>query len=477
MSVLGERAVVLGASMSGLLAARVLSDFYRTVTVVERDVLSDEPESRRGVPQGRHGHVLLARGAQTVGELFPGILDELVADGAPVWDDAEYCRLYLSFGGHLMPRSGKAAVDDPKANALYQPSRPLLECHVRRRLQAIENVTIVDGQDVAGLTSTADRKRVTGVRVVDRGGGSEQELTADLVVDAMGRAAHTPAFLEGLGYGRPAEDHVVVHTTYVSQLLRIPPGTLKEMLTLVGAAPGRPTGMLLFGYENDTWMFTVFGMVGHQPPRDLAGMLSFAQDFAPAHVLAAVQAGEPVAPVVQHRLPSSQWRRYDKMRRFPEGLLVTGDAMCSFNPVYGQGMSVAAMDALALQESLRRGVTGLSRRYFRAAAKSIGVAWGLAAGPDLAFPEVEGRRTPAMRLTNRFADWVLTACETDPVVHAQFTRVTGLVEPPSHLFDPSFIYRVATVNRRRRQRGSQPQPAGVARIADGHTPLPETLSE
>ena len=128
---------------------------------------------------------------------------------------------------------------------MYMPSRPFLECHVRRRLQAIENVTILGGQDVAELTSTADRKRVTGVRVIDRDGGAEQELTADLVVDAMGRAAHTPAFLESLGYGRPVEDHIVMHTTYVSQLLRIPPGTLKEMLALISAAPGRPTGMFL----------------------------------------------------------------------------------------------------------------------------------------------------------------------------------------------------------------------------------------
>lgn len=463
--------------MSGLLAARVLADFYRTVTVVERDLLPDEPANRRGVPQGRHVHALLARGAQTLGEFFPGILDELVADGAPVWDDGELSRLYVSFGGHLMLRSGKAAVEDYKANAMYQPSRPLLECHVRRRLQTIENVTIVDGHDVAGLTSTADHKRVTGVRMIDRDGGSEQELTADLVVDAMGRAAHTPAFLDGLGYGRPVEDHIVTHTTYVSQMLRIPPSTLKEMMILISAAPGRPTGTFLFGYENDTWIFTVFGMVGHEPPRDLAGMLSFAQDSAPAHLLAAVQAGEPLAPVMQHRLPSSQWRRYDKMKRFPEGLLVTGDAMCSFNPVYGQGMSVAAMDAVALRDSLRRGVTDLPRRYFRAAAKSIGVAWGLAAGSDLAFPEVEGRRTPAMRLTNRFANWVLTASETDAVVHAQFFKVTGLVDPPARLFDPRFIFRVATVNRRRRQRGSQPHPAGVAGIADGPTPLPERLSE
>jgi 2-polyprenyl-6-methoxyphenol hydroxylase-like FAD-dependent oxidoreductase len=477
MPQLGDRAIVLGASMSGLLAARVLADFYRTVTVVERDVLSDEVASRRGVPQGRHPHALLARGAQTLGEFFPGIFDELVGKGAPVWDDGEYSRLYISFGGHLMPRSGKVAVDDPKAIAMYQPSRPLLEGHVQRRLRALENVNILDGHDVAELTSTADRKRVTGVQVVERDGSAKKELTADLVVDAMGRAAHTPALLESLGYGRPVEDHIRMHTTYVSQLLRIPPGTLEEMLVLISPAPGRPTGMFLVRNENDTWIFTVFGMVGHEPPRDLAGMLSFAQEYAPAHLLAAVRTGEPLAPVVQHRLPSSQWRRYDKMRRFPDGLLVTGDAMCSFNPIYGQGMSVAAMDALALRESLRRGVNGLPRRYFRAAAKSIGVAWGLGAGSDLAFPEVEGRRTASMRLTNRYANWVLSACETDAVVHAQFFQVTGLVDPPARLFNPPFVYRVATVNRLRRQRDSQPQPAVAAGLADGLGPLPESLSD
>ncbi|BBY84181.1 FAD-dependent monooxygenase [Mycolicibacterium pulveris] len=468
MAVLGERAVVLGASMSGLLAARVLADCYRSVMVVERDVLPDKPANRRGVPQGRHVHALLARGAKTLDELFPGILDELVADGAPVWDDAEYSRLYVSLNGHVMPRSGKAVID-PKADAMYQASRPLLECHVRRRLRAIDNVTIVDGYDVAELTATPDHKRVTGVRVVQRDNGVEKELTADLVVDAMGRAAHTPALLESLGYGRPAEDHIVTHTTYVSQMLRIPPGTVKEMMMLIGAAPGRPSGAFLLGYENNAWIFTVFGMAGHQPPRDLAGMVAFARDYTPAHLLAAVQAGEPIAPVVQHRLPSSQWRRYDKMRRFPDGLVVTGDAMCSFNPVYGQGMSVAAMDALALRDALRRGTVGLPRRYFRAAAKSIGVAWRLAAGSDLAFPEVEGRRTRAMRLANRFSEWVLTACENDPVIHARFFAVVGLVEPPSRLFDPSFLYRVAAVNQRHR-RAPQPESAVVAGVVDGVTP-------
>ncbi len=461
MPVLGEHAVVLGASMGGLLAARVLADFFGTVTVFERDELSDDPVNRRGVPQGRHVHALLPRGAQVLDELFPGLLNELVAAGAPVWDDGDLSKAYLCYNGHRVLPSGVVAGDYTEM-ALYMPSRPLLECHVRRRLQGIGNVMIRGGHEVTELTSTADRSRITGVRVVNRTGGAPQELTADLVVDAMGRSAHTPALLEGLGYGRPAEDHITMHTTYVSQPMRIPRGTLTEMLALVSPAPGRPTGMFLVGYEHDTWIFTVFGLAGHEPPRDLAGMLSFAEGYGPAHLLAAVRTGEPLGPVVQHRMPSSQWRRYDKMRRLPDGLLACGDAICSFNPIYGQGMSVAALDAVALRDCLRRGVTDLPRRYFRATAKAIGVAWRTGATSDLAFPEVQGRRTPSMRVTNRLVELVLTASESDSVIGTQFFRVTGLLDPPTRLLRPSFLYRVATVNRLGTQRDSSSAQAGVA---------------
>jgi 2-polyprenyl-6-methoxyphenol hydroxylase-like FAD-dependent oxidoreductase len=468
MPVLGERAVVLGASMGGLLAARVLADFFRTVTVFERDELSDDPVNRRGVPQGRHVHALLPRGAHILDELFPGLLNELVAAGAPAWEDGDLSKGYFSYNGHHVLRSGVIAADY-REMALYMPSRPLLECHVRRRLQGIGNVTIHGGHDVIELTSTWDCSRITGVRVADRAGGAQRESTADLVVDAMGRSAHTPALLESLGYGRPAEDHITMHTTYVSQPLRIPPGTLNEMLALVSPAPGRPTGMFLVGYERDTWIFTVFGMVGHEPPRDLAGMLAFAEDYAPAHLLAAVRTGEPLGPVVQHRMPSSQWRRYDKMRRLPDGLVACGDAICSFNPIYGQGMSVAALDALALRDCLRRGASDLPRRYFRATAKAIGVAWRTGAISDLAFPEVQGRRTPSMRVTNRLVERVLTASESDSVVGTQFFRVTGLLDPPTRLLRPSFLYRVAAVNRRGTQRRPQSGQTVVADRAGSRT--------
>jgi len=449
MTGLGEHAVVLGASMGGLLAARVLADFFETVTVVERDVLPDGSAVRRGVPQGRHVHVLLARGAQILDELFPGFLSELVADGAPVWDDGELSKLHLSFGGHDILRSGRVA-KEPTALAIHMPSRPFLEWHVRRRLQAMPNVTILSGREVAGVTSTPDRRRVTGVRVVDRD-GTEREWTADVVMDAMGRGAHTPALLERLGFGRPVEDHIVMHTNYVSQLLRIPHGTLTEMLVDIGPASDRPAGMFLSGYENDTWMFTVFGMAGHQPPGDLAGMLSFAQEYCPDHLIAALRAAEPVSEVVHHHMPSSQWRRYDKMTELPDGLLVCGDAICSVNPVYGQGMTMAALEAAALRGCLRDGGTDLPRRYFRASAKPIGVAWQMVASSDLAFPEVAGRRSRWMRIATRLVDWAMAASESDLVVAVRFFRVNSLIDSPIRLLHPGFVYRVAVANLRRRR--------------------------
>lgn len=222
------------------------------------------------------------------------------------------------------------------------------------------------------------------------------------------------------------------------------------MLALISPAPGRPTGMFLAGCEHDTWIFTVFGMTGMEPPLDLAGMLAFAQEFAPDHLLAAVRAGEPLGGPVRHRMPSSQWRRYDTLARYPDGLLVFGDALCSFNPIYGQGMTVAALEAVALRDCLRRGSAALPRRFFRAAAKPIGVAWQTGAASDLAFPEVQGRRTLAMRAANRLSDTLLAAAETDPEVMLRFLSVAGLVNHPLTLLHPALLARVAAARRRRR---------------------------
>lgn len=451
MAKLGEHAVVLGASISGLLAARVLADFYRTVTLVERDVLPTETAQRRGVPQGRHVHALWPRGSQILDELFPGILTELLDDGCIVWGDGDLSKYDLSFGGHRFIRSGSIR-DFQQCDAGYYASRPFLENHVRQRVRAIENITLMDGYDMVELTSSADRSRVTGASLTSRNGDGQRTLTADLVVDAMGRGSRTPTFLAGLGYGRPTEDEVVIRLTYSSQLLRIPPGMHKELLVLVGPIPGRPTAMALFAYEDNTWMLTAVGLMGQEPPADLAGMLGFIEDFTPPEVLSALRCAEPVGEVSRYRTPSSRWRRYDKMRRFPAGLLVFGDATCSFNPVYGQGMTVAALEAMALNRCLRQGVARLPERFFSAAAKPIGVAWQLAMGSDLSLPEVEGPRPLSVRLINRYIDRVQAAAETDTVVAGHFLKVAGFSEPPASLMHPAMMMRVAATNWRQKRR-------------------------
>jgi len=463
---IGEHAVVLGASMGGLLAARVLSDFYRTVTVVERDVMPTNTAQRRGVPQGRHVHALWPRGSQILDELFSGFLTELATDGGKVFDDGDSSKFWLSFGGHQFVRSGIFPRSQLMATS-YQ-SRPFLEDHVRRRVRAIPNVEVMDGHDVVELNCKGTPSRVTGVSISFGQSDEKYLLSADLVVDATGRGSRMPTFLESLGYDRPVEDEVVMRLAYTSQLLRIPPGMFNELAVLTGPVPGRPTGMGLFSHEGNTWLLTAIGLAGHQPPADLAGMLSFVEDFTPPEVLSALRRAEPLGEVARYRTPSSRWRRYDKMRRFPAGLLVFGDAICSFNPLYGQGMTVAALEAVALDRCLRRGPGNLAPRFFRAAAKSIGVAWQLAVGGDLALPEIEGHRPLSMRLANKYVDQVQTAAETNLAVASQFLKVAGFSAPPASLFVPSVVFRVAAVNwQRGRGRGSKPVPKSRPRAAQG----------
>src|SRR3984885_9235408 len=196
-----DSAVVLGASRGGLLAARVLAEFYRTVTVVERDVLPRDTVNRRGVPQGRHPHALLGRGVAILAELFPGFFDQLVTDGAVKWDDGDLSRFWSTFGGHLMVRS--ATVPDPTSLVDYHVSRPLLEFSVRKAVRAIPNVEFLEGHDVVGLTADTDANRITGARLARQGDDGETLLTADLIIDATGRGSRTPVFLEEFGYSGP----------------------------------------------------------------------------------------------------------------------------------------------------------------------------------------------------------------------------------------------------------------------------------
>jgi 2-polyprenyl-6-methoxyphenol hydroxylase-like FAD-dependent oxidoreductase len=433
----GDRVVVLGASMAGLLAARVLADAYAQVTVVDRDPLPDGSAQRRGVPQGHHLHALLARGQQALEELFPGLTAALVAQGVPSGDMLANARLYLS--GYRLRQAHTGLV-------LLCASRPVLEGHVRARVRALGNVAFVDSCDIMGLAATPDGRRVTGARLHRREGSSgsaEEVLGADLVVDATGRGSRTPVWLEALGYGRPAKDEVRIRLGYATRNYRLPRGALGgDLAALHGLTPQHPRGGALQVLDADRLMVTLGGVLGDHPPTDPDGFLAFARSLRFPDIYETIRDAEPLDDPVGIRFPASVRHRYERLTRFPDSLLVLGDAVSSFNPIYGQGITVAALEALALRRHLERGIQPQPRRFFADLARVVDVPWDIAAGGDLVFPGVPGRRALKVRLISAYLARLHAAAAHDATLASAFVRVIGMVAPPQSLLGPSVAVRV-----------------------------------
>ena len=448
-----EHAVVLGASMAGLLAARALADAYDRVTIVDRDDLEVDTERRRGTPHARHIHALLACGQQTLEELFPGLTAELEGRGAPVGDLLADARVV--FGGHRFARTTAAV-------PLVSVSRSLLENRVRARVRALAPVRFAPPSDVVGLQSSPDRRRITGVRLLRHADGSAEEtLDADLVVDATGRGSRTPKWLEALGYERPEEEELRIDVGYATRRYRLRAGALDDDVACVhGHTPSQPRGAALAKLEDDVHMLTLFGLLGDHPPRDVEGFMAFARSLAFPDLLDALADGEPIDDPVTYRFTADLRRRYERMHSFPDGFLVVGDALCSFNPIYGQGMTAAALQALALQRSLPIDPAG-TRRIVTALARAVDVPWQLATAADLAVPEVEGPRPLKLRVLNAYMARLQAAAARDAELARAFLRVTGLVDRPESLLRPSIAGRVLRAHARRRPPASAGSPHGL----------------
>lgn len=438
--------MVIGGSIAGLCAARVLSDAYSRVTVYERDELPDQPANRATVPQDRHLHMLMARGAMEFESLFPGLLDDMVAAGVPKLENRPDC-IYLGAAGHVLG-TGHTLRDEFTA---YVPSRPHLEWQLRKRVRDIDNVTVTR-RSVAEPRFDRTRQRVTGV-LLDRAVHESTEpefVEADLIVDAAGRGTRLPVWLTQWGFQRPVEQEMNIGIHYATQQFRIPDGLIAEKVVVAGASHDESLGLGMLCYEDRSWVLTTFGVANAKPPKTFPEMLELAQRLLPAHFNAALAQAEPLGEPAFHAFPASRWRRYDKLDRLPAGVIAFGDAVASFNPTFGQGMTMTSLQAGHLRRALQLPDDQVAAALNRATAKSTFPVWTMNAIGDVAFHHA-GTKGPIpwwWRPSGALFDQFLGAAETEPVLAEWFLRRFSLLDSLYMVPPPRIVGRTMAHNLR-----------------------------
>lgn len=434
---MGGHAVVIGGSVAGLMAARVLVDHFDAVTVLERDVLPEGAEHRAGVPQARHAHALMKRGQQVLDGMFPGLTAEVLAAGG--------CTAKVGSEFRVYSRAGWLADTDYE---MLQCGRTLLESVIRRRVRGLARVTIVEGTRVIDLLS-ATPGAVTGVRHAPRD-GAEQELAADLVVDASGRTSKASEWLVKLGYAAPPVEEVDARVGYASRLYRPAPGWSAPWrgILVQPAPPDEPCGGGVLQVEGGLLLVSAYGGSGRYAPTDEEGFAAFVRGLRTPEIDLCLRGAAPVSAIHGFRDLVDRMRRFERMPRRPDNLLVTGDAVCTFNPVYGQGISVAAIGAELLRECLdaqpraRAGLRGLATRYQRALAVRLQHPWSMATSEDMRFAGVAGAGGARTRWLHWYIDRLLKLAVCRPEVSRVFMAVVHMLAPPASLLRPDIVAAV-----------------------------------
>lgn len=432
-------ALVIGGSMAGLLAARVLSDHFERVTIIERDDLPQSPDYRAGVPQARHLHVILVRGQRILEDLFPAFTDDLKAAGAVsgVWglDNA-----FFTVGGWT-PRFDSGLVS-------HIVGRANLEWLVRRRVQAIRNISIQTGCEVIQLLADDNHQTVTGVKVESRDTHATEDITADLIVDASGRNSKARQWLQELGYDTPEETLVDAHCGYATRWYERP-AHIRPVTFAIQPRPkeGLYRGAGMMPVEDNRWVVTLLGANGDYPPTDEEDFMAFAKSLSTPVIYNLIKDAKPISGISGYRKLENRWRRYERLSRLPEHFILIGDSVCALNPIYGQGMTKAALEAELLGRLLKqRGVhdlTGLPRVFQKRLAKNIVGAWMMATSEDLRYPDVEGEKPDLFsRFSNWYFDRVAQTMPYDPQITLAFFKAMSLVHDPRSIARPDTVMRV-----------------------------------
>jgi 2-polyprenyl-6-methoxyphenol hydroxylase-like FAD-dependent oxidoreductase len=436
---IGTRAVVVGAGMGGLTAARALTGHFERVVVLDGDVLRDEANTRAGVPQGGHVHLLLAGGQRALSELFTAFEDGLLRAGAvPMRVGLDLRAETPAF--NPFPQRDLGLVS-------YAISRPQVELTVRRRVQACRTVELRQRCRVQELVPRDDRGGVRGVRYQDASGKTET-LDGDLIVDASGRGTLTLRLLGAIGRQPPAETSIGVDLNYATAVFDIPPDAPSDWKGVFTLPGGDGRGGLLLPLEGSRWILTVAGRHSVKPPGDEAGFMAYAEHFRTQTIYDAIKHAKRLGDIARFGFSVSTRRHYAQLNEFPRGLIPLGDAICRFNPVYGQGMSVAAQEALRLSRLLASRAAepdpldGLAVTFFAEAEPLIETPWVSAVIPDFVHPETRGERPANFAQTLKFGLALGVLAAQDPAVHRLTAEVQHLLKPRSVYQNPELVQRV-----------------------------------
>lgn len=433
------RAVVVGGSFAGLSAAKVLSEYFDEVIIVEAD---NEPEgisARKGVPQGRHVHGLLKGGADALISLFPDLPTRLKENGAASADFCNEVKWYLN--KEFMQRF-------PGDLPIHFQSRPLLEFCIREAVKQIGNVSILYGTKVQDYLLNDARDSVEGVSIKNKE-GTEETLQADIVVDASGRGTMLPKWLENAGFGQVPVTETKVNLGYASCFMRLPDDASRDWTSLLiyPTGPDEIKGCTLVKVENDTWLLTLAGYHDDHPPSDKEGFMAFAKALPRPEVYEAIKDAEFISDISLHKFPSSLRRHYNKTVKLPSGLIPVGDSNVSLNPLFGQGMSVAVLSVVSLADLIKRfGVNSrgsrdqLQETYLNSLDRIFHTPWDLAMGQDFRYPQTEGKIPLGWAFKNYFKEKVLSSSSKDII--RQFFGVVHLVEKETTFYNPLKVLKV-----------------------------------
>ncbi len=431
-----SHAVVVGAGMAGLTAAQAVSKHFGKVTVIERDVLPAEAAPRRGTPQCQHAHMLLAGGLKALQTLFPGFADDLAKAGA------------VKIRNGLDLRIERPGFDPfPRRDLgfdIFCMSRPLLEAVTRRRVQQSPSIEIRTRCRATALVASRDTMRVEAISYESED-GTAVTAEADLVVEASGRCGLTLQLLEELSLPKPEETEIGIDQAYASTIVERPPNLDADWSgnVLLPSAPTSSRGAFLFPIEQQRWLLSIGGNHGDAPPADREGFMDFVKSLRTPTIHDAVRNARPLTDIVRYQLPCSTRRHFERLEAFPEGLLVTGDALCRFNPVFGQGMSVAAQEAVILERLLAEDtpMERLARDFFAAVQNPLATPWGVAV-TDFVYPATRGVRPADLAQRMKYGVALTKLAAQDAEVHRLTTEVSQLLKPQAALREPALAARV-----------------------------------